>query len=262
MSHSMFGIAVLFVTFSGTYAKSAEYIMNVEPTEIQSSRFEDGIELIDNLGDNSIVRILEPRTKMPRQGGFRVYVINNSANSFNFGPENVMIVLPEGKTVGMFSFQELLKQKEKREMWQSIAVGLSAAGRNIEASQAGTTYGTSTYTSSSSGSYGTTPYTQDTTGRATYSGYNSGAAIIAQSVAQDQNNKELQQMQLFQDSQRQELMQVMKTTTIDPGKSFGGIVQYKIPSLVRSSKVPIPILIKVAAGSEVHVFRATLSKAK
>lgn len=245
-----------------TPAMAAEYVLDVTATAQQTSRFEDGREAVDDAAQTSSVRILEPRQQTPKQGGFRIYVLNNSGKPFNFGPESITVKMADGKSIAMLTYQDLLKQEKRRGAWQALAVGLAAAGRNMQASQAGNTYGTATYTGNSYGTFGSTPYTANSYGTATYSGYNAGTAFAAQSVANEQNQRDFQAMHLSQAAKREDLVQVMKTTTVDHGQAFGGIVQYMIPSAVRSSKAPVPITIEVRTGDEVHTFQATLAKYK
>lgn len=262
MIRSYAGAALFSLTFCNTPATAAEYVLDVAAKAEQSSRFEDGREAVDDATPTSSVRILEPRQQTPKQGGFRVYVVNNSGKPFNFGPESITVKMQDGTSIAMLTYQDLLKQEKRREAWQALAVGLAAAGRNIQASQAGYSYGSATYSGNTYGSLGSTPYTANSYGTATYSGYNAGAAYAAQSVANEQNQRDLQAMQLGQAARREDLAQIMKMTTVDHGQAFGGIVQYMIPSTVRSSKAPVPITIEVRTGEEVHTFQATLTKYK
>jgi hypothetical protein len=159
----------------------------------------------------------------------------------------------------MMNYNDLLKQQERREAWQAFAVGLTAAGRSLQASQAGYSYGSGIYSGSSYGTIGSTPFSSSNFGSASYSSYNAAAAMAAQSIADEQNRRDVLEMSLIHAAQRSELEQYMKTTTIDPGQSFGGFVQYRIPRIVRSSKAPVAISIEVRTGDETHIFPATLS---
>ena len=252
-----FGFAVPAAT-----ANAAEYVLDVAAKPEQTSRFEDGREVVDDTTATTSVRLLEPRQQTPKQGGFRVYVVNNTGKQFNFGPENVTLKMADGTAVAMLTYQDLLKQEKRREAWQAIAAGFAAAGRNMQASQAGYNYGSASFSGNTYGTYGTTPYTANTYGTATYSGYNAGAAFAAQSVANEQNQRDFQALALNQAAKREDLAQVMKTTTVDPGQAFGGIVQYMVPAAVRSSKTAVPVTIEVRTGDEVHKFQATLAKYK
>lgn len=243
-------------------AVAADYVLDLKAEPEQESKFQDGREAIDNAGAVSSVRLLEPLEPQPKQSGLRVLILNAGPEAINFGPENVMIKLASGESVAMFSYQELLRKQKRREAWQALAAGLAAAGRNMQASQAGNSYGSATYSGNTFGNVGTTPYSATTFGTATYSGYNAGAAYAAQANANALNQQQFQAMQLQQAAARQDLSQVMKTTTVEPGQAFGGLMQYEVPREVRSSKSPLPVTIEVTVGSEVHVFKGTLGKAK
>lgn len=260
MKRGILAASMFVVASINAPAMAADYVLNVSAQPQQTSRFEDGREVVDDVTSTSSVRILEPRQQTPKQSGFRVYVVNNGQTPFNFGPESVTIKLRDGTSIAMLTYQDLLKQEQKRAAWQAFAVGLAAAGRNMQASQAGYSYGSTTYTGSTYGSFGSTPYAANSYGTATSMGYDAGVAFAAQSVANEQNKRDIQVMQLSQAARREELAQVMKMTTVDPGQSFGGIVQYMVPSAVRSSKAPVPITIEVRTGDEVHTFQATLAK--
>lgn len=262
MERGILATSIFAVASISAPAMAAEYVLDVTAKPEQTSRFEDGREAVDDATPTSSVRILEPRQQTPKQGGFRVYVVNNSGKPFNFGPESITVKMQDGTTIAMLTYQDLLKQEKRREAWQALAVGLAAASRNMQASQAGYSYGSATYSGNTYGSFGSTPYTANSYGTATYSGYNAGAAFAAQSVANEQNQRDLQAMQLGQAARREDLAQIMKMTTVDTGQAFGGIVQYMIPSTVRSSKAPVPITIEVLTGDEVHTFQATLAKYK
>jgi len=249
------------VGFWATSAFAAEYVLNVTATSGQTSRYEDGRETIVDTGAAATVKILEPKAPTPKQSGFRIYVLNAGDSPFNFGPENIRVKIGE-VSYAMLSYGDLLRKQKKREAWQAVAMGFAAAGRNMQASQAGYNYGTATYTGQTYGTVGATPYTANTFGTGTYSGYNAGAAFAAQSIADQQNRRDMQDMMLNQAAARAELDQLMKTTTIDPGQVFGGIVQYMMPVEVQRSKVPVPVSIEITAGSEIHVFHATLGTDK
>lgn len=243
-------------------ASAASYVLDLKASGEQVSRFDDGREVLDNSAPQSTVRILEPLEAQPKQSGLAIFVLNTGSAPFNFGPENITIKLSTGATVAMLSYQELLKQQKRREAWQAIGASLAAAGRNMQASQAGYSYGTATYSGNTYGSFGSTPFSANTFGTATYSGYNASAASAAQANANAINQQELQALQLRQAAARADLAQVMKTTTVQPGQVFGGTLQYVVPPAVRSSKAPIPVTLEVRVGDEVHTFEGTLSKAK
>lgn len=130
----------------------------------------------------------------------------------------------------------------------------------MQAGQAGYSYGTATYSGNTYGTFGSSPFHANSFGTGTYSGYDAGAAYAAQSQANTANAQQFAALRMQQEAQRDQIAQVMKTTTVDPGQVFGGVVQYMIPDAVRSSKAPVPIIIEVATADEVHTFHVTLAK--
>jgi len=262
MRKSLLASSIAVGLLCGTSANAADFVLDIVPTAEQSARFEDGRQLIDSSAQASAARIYEPRQQTPKQSGFRVYVMNDGVKPFDFGPENITIRFADGTTLAMLSYRDLLKQQERAEAWQAVAVGLAAAGRSMEAASAGTSYGTVQSSGSTYGTFGATPFAARSSGISTFSTYNAGAAAAARANADAETSRQIEQMQLNQAAQRDDLAQVMKLTTVDPGQPFGGIVQYMVPRAVQSSKVALPIIIEVRAGDEVHKFNATLARSR
>jgi hypothetical protein len=210
----------------------------------------------------SSVRILEPLEQTPKQSGFRIYIFNNGPKPFNFGPENITIKMPDGTAVAMLTYQDLIKAQKRKEMWEAVAVGLTAAANGYAAGQAGYNSGTASYSGNTFGRLGSDNFSSRSSGTATFSSYNAGAAYAAQADASERTRRDVAELQMNQAAKREDLAQVMKMTTVDPGQPFGGIVQYNMPALVNSSKTPVPVTIEVQTGDEVHTFQATLAKYK
>lgn len=262
MSRNFAGYLVLsasLVSFANP-ALASEYIMDIQAEQGQPSAFEAGQEYIDDVKPGTVVRLIEPRPSSSKQGTIAIAILNRSGSALNFGPENVTIKLSDGSVVSMLDYNELMRRQKKREGWQRFAMAMAAGSRGAAASQAGNNYGTATYSGYSNGIYGSTPYNSTTQGTATYSGYNGAQAYAAQAQANAQTQQDIEVMRANQNAQRAQIGRVMQTTTVSPGQVFGGIVQYDIPKPVRSKKVPVPIVIEIRAGSEVHTFRGTLTK--
>jgi hypothetical protein len=240
---------------------AAEYKFDIVATSQQTSRFSDGREAVDDAGATTIVRILEPRT-ISKDGDFLVLVANNSDRPLNFGPESIVIRLADGSAVAMFTYDDLMRQQKRREGRQRFAMALSAAGRSMQANQAGYNYGTTTYSGSASGSVGTTPFRAQTYGTGTYSGYNASAATAARLAADAQTQRDVEAMRRNQATQRAAATSVMKMTTVDPGGAFGGIVQFRVSAAMKPRKKTVRVTIEVMAGNEVHSFPAMISKAR
>jgi len=157
-------------------------------------------------------------------------------------------ILFEGKTkewasnpINVLSYNDMILEVEEEESSERTAAAWAAALGAVSASMAatsttstyssGTAYGT--YNSSSYGSYSYNPYTMNTTGNmsGSYSGYSTSTtydpakaqALANQNSLNFQNN--LKDITAKAQSNRQLIERlVMKSQTIGPGQSHGGLV--------------------------------------
>jgi hypothetical protein len=141
-----------------------------------------------------------------------------------------------------------------------IAVGLAAAGNNMNAAQAGYYSGTVTYNASTFGTFGATPYNSSTFGTATVSGYNAGQAAAARSVANEQNQANFARMAEQNAANMEALKAYMRTTTVDPQQMFGGSVTFELPKSVHQGSGDLPMTFVVAINGEEHKFNALLRR--
>ena len=105
-------------------------------------------------------------------------------------------------------------------------------------------------------------YQSQTTGTATFSGYDATAAAIAEQTAQRQNEITYSRLQDRVAAGNAALTQNLRTTTVDPNKIFGGLVTFEIPAKARKSKVPLELTFTIGAGSDQHVIKAIVQKAR
>lgn len=241
-------------------AIAADYVLDLTAQTGQPSAYVTGQESIDDPQQDTVVRVLEPRASSEKQGLIAVAVLNRSGAPLNFGPENVTIKLDDGTVVPMLTYDELIHRQKKRETWQRIGLALGAAGRGSQAGQAGYSYGSGNYSGQTYGTYGATPYSARTTGTVNTTIYNPAEAAAAQAQTNAQTQRDAATLAENQSAARNQIAQVMQTTTVGPGQVFSGVAQYDIPKSVRKSKQPVPIILEVRAGNETHVFRGTLSK--
>ena len=256
---SVSALASAIALFSSP-AFGSEYVLDVKALQGQESTYSSGQEMIADPLQATVIVILEPRPISSKQVEFAIGVVNRGDAPLNFGPENVSIKLPDGTIVAMLDYNELMRRQKKREGRQRFAMAMLAGSRGASASQAGYTSGTASYSGTSNGYYGTTPYNSTSRGSATYSEYDSGKANAAQAQANLQNQRDAEAMRANQNAERGRVGQVMQTTTVPPAQMFYGVVQFDIPKAVRSKNVPVPIVIEVRAGNEVHTFEGTLTK--
>lgn len=232
----------------------ALYLDLVPAGENQMSRMTSGVEAIDSAQQNSNVRVFEDEGKVKKRGRFAVSVFNASNVPINFGTENISIVFGDGEPVPVVTYERLLKEEKNRQMWAAIAVGLSAAGNSLAASQAGYSSGTATYSGTTYGSYGS----YNSFGSVSYSGYNGSAAYAAQANANMQNQALFDRLAASNAANLQALKDNLRTTTVDPGNGFGGMVTFELPKAARKLKAPVVVRIIVDLGNDRHEFQGHL----
>ncbi|MXP27918.1 hypothetical protein GRI58_03660 [Porphyrobacter algicida] len=240
-------IAVACALFgSSTAGHAAKFKFDLDAEPGQHSRMDHGMKAIDSDEAKSSVRLFETEGTVKKRGTLMLYALNAGSEPVNLGVENVTMETSSGEPIEMISYERLVKEEKKRRAWAAVAAGLSAMSNSLAASNAGYTNGTvSAY---GSGGWAT----------GTYSGYNGGQAYAAQSIANAQNQANFQRLAETNAAAMQALRVNLRTTTIDPGNSFGGQVMYELPKDVRSSKEPVTILIHVKIGDEMHDFLAHL----
>ena len=256
--HKTIFLVVLVNIATANEAAASNYVLNVIAEPSQVSSYDNGTENIDDVQPNTIVRLIEPREATDRHGTFAVLALNRGTIPVNFGPENVVLRMPDGSRVAMLDYNELMHRQKKREGWQRFGMALAAGSRG--AANNGYSSGTVNYSGQTNGTYGSTPYSARTTGTATYSGYDAGAANAAQSQANEQTRREVETMRAKQQQARNEIQNLMQTTTVAPQRISGGGVQFDMPKSIKSSKSSVPITIEVTVGDEKHLFNGTLTK--
>jgi hypothetical protein len=243
-------------------AWGADYLLEFTPDAQQIERMEQGRRIVDSPGARATVRVVQQKSPTSKRPGFRVFVSNNSERPFNFGPDNLGVRMADGVMVPMVTYDTLAREEHRREGWQRFAAAMAAAGRASSAANAGNVQGTATYNGSTFGTFGSTPYNEQTHGTATYQTYDPARAQIAQSLAQQQNNREAIALEAAQAANMQALDVILQTTTVDPGSAFGGIILFDPPKSVKTSREPLPVVVVVTIDGEEHLFPAKVGKAK
>lgn len=168
---------------------------------------------------------------------------NRSAANINFGTENVSADA-NGKLLRVFSYDELARKAKSAVSWKRFA---SAVGGGLQAGAAAQPAHT-TYSGTYNGGYGynNTPYSGRYYGTATTVDPAQRAlaqsAIIADSRAQGAalNQEENQRLSALQS--------ILRTTTIQPGQMYGGIVEIARPPASSIMNV------RVSFAGEAHTF--------
>lgn len=229
---------------------SAKAVLDLRAAEGQQSRMENGVEAINSDMPHSSVRIFEVEEKVGKRGTIQIVVLNASDQPTNLGSENVDMRSDSGTAIETISYERLVKEEKHRQMWAAIGAAMGAAANNINAANAGNTYGTvNTYGSGYSS-------------QSTFTAYNPGQTYAAQSLANAQNQQTFDRLGATSAAAMEALKANLRTTTIDPGRSFGGQVMYELPKDLRSAKGDVPLLIRVKVAGDEHVFHGVLVNSK
>lgn len=247
-SYASFIVGLAAFSFSGLASAKATYLDLYAQGDRQRARMDSGVEAVDSALPNSSVRVVESEEKVSKRGQFSVAVFNASGAPINFGTENVTVAVGNSPPMPTVTYERLVKEEKNRMMWAAVAAGLNAASNNIAASQAGYSSGTVAYSGATYGRYGTV----NSYGTGSYSGYNAGAAYAAQATANTQNEQIFGRLAAESAASLQALKANLRTTTIDPGSSFGGLIMFDIPPKARKPAEPIPIRIIVEIAGEKH----------
>lgn len=251
------GAVALALTSS---ASAAKFTMQLAPTDRQQSRMQSGVAAVDDTTPGSSVRLIQTEGDLKKRGSIELIVMNHGDKAFNFGAENVTAKLADGTPVQIITYDQLVHEEKRRQVWAAIAAGLAAAGNSMSAANAGYYQGTTTYTASTYGAIGSTSFNANTYGTGTYSGYNAGQAALAQSVANAQNQATFARMAENNVSNMEALKAIIRTTTVDPQQMFGGSVMFELPKQARGSKTDIPVTFVVTINGEEHKFDAVLKR--
>jgi hypothetical protein len=250
----LFLVIVLILGFSAQAEGKEQYKIQVQESTEQAVNWQNGVHYIDNLKPNTVVRFISVQDKLPdKQSTFRVVVLNRSENPLVFGPENVSIEYGDGLSIAMATYDEL-EGRLRRDIKRRQA--LAALGSALSAQSAdGQTTGSVNYR-------GTTNYGTQFSGTGTYSSYDPALARQQQEALQAQSAATNQAIQARQLTGTQALQSLVRTSTIQPGETYGGILAYAAPKSSKRLPDSGKITIVIKLGDEEHRILGLISKAK
>lgn len=233
-----------------TTASAKTFKLDVNPTgEEQSARMDSGRQAIYSHQAHSAVMFVEPSEPTEPHGAFRIVILNSSDKPVNFGPENIRLRYGDGQSMKMFSYATLKAAEERRTKSQQFWAAVGGLGRSLQAVEAGQYQGSGNVYSG---------WTGNQVASFDYSGTNYGAQYAATQHAQAANAADQMAIEAGHMARVGALDELMQTTTVDPGKSFGGMVSYGFPIPMKRVKTAYPVTLEVTIGEEVHRFVGTL----
>jgi hypothetical protein len=253
--------AAVIAVVSFSPAIATDFTLKVQPVGVQKTRWENGLQLIDDAGPTTAVRLMPTKGVVSKRASFTLFALNRSGNTFDLGPENIVLLMEDGSAVRMLNYDDLTREERRKQGWQNVGLAFTVIARSMAAANAGNSYATANYSGSTMGHVGSTSFGAQSFGTATIHSYDAGAAAAAGAEAAEENRRDIEDLAKTQALRMAAINNVMQTTTVDPGAAFGGIVYFDLPPAVRASKDPVPVTLIVRVGGEEHRFRASVQRA-
>jgi len=201
-------ILLLGVGISGC---ATTYVITPVPQAAQGVRYLSGVPTTFAQSRGSA--LLVTACGLNDDGGlvFSLAAFNKGRNPVNFGIQNLGLTNERGEAVRIFSYDEMERDAKNKAAWADFAIILggaaSAAAANLNAYS--TTSGTVSGPGGAARFYGRT--------------FDPAVAQAGTSAAAAQTSLDLARVQSTLDSTLAQLKgQILQTTTIDPGQSYGG----------------------------------------
>lgn len=253
--------ALAAVIVTSTPASAGIYSLNVTPNGGQSVRYTSGISSIDSFQKLTAARIVNLPNRDKNSVSFAVAVENRGSASFNFGPESITIRPAEMQPIALTTDEEVMEAERKRQARENFRSGLAALGRGLSAAQSDTSYSSGIIAGTSSGYVGGNLVTVQSNGIYSGTQYNPGAAMAAQRNAQDLNAADRANLEAQRVARSIANSSLLRTTTVDPGALYGGVVTFPVTSELKKARGPVQVTVEVNVAGERHTFSGLLSKA-
>lgn len=226
--------AAVALALTGT-ASAADYKLEFQPGQGKIQKGRGGLQVYDVRTDNTLMRVIAPGNRITKRGTVRVLVMNLGSTSYDFGPEQVSVELPDGtafKEVPFTAFDrgEKLIDREVRMAAAKDRLIKSSLGALQEATSGSALDMTAAQQNSaptvSSDSSRLDELERDTVGSKTLEGING----------------------------------VLRPYPIQPQGAWGGYLIFDVPPALQKAKADQPVTIVVKTGSEVHRIPAVLNR--
>jgi hypothetical protein len=211
----------------------------------ETTRFNKGIPVVSLELQKGAVQIT-PTAMDHGSLSFMIVVFNDGDQLANFGIENVTADI-DGQTLTPFSKDQLESKAKNRAMWSQIGMAVLAGAAAAAASQATTksTYHSRFRTPRGTYSY-TSVYRDNSVGVLGATAATAGGVLAIRSIQQN-----------LDDTLAQLDDEIIQTTTVDPGESYGGrIVLQKI----KATQLPQNVTVSITWNGEVYKFGLRVPK--
>lgn len=262
MTRFVFVIIFALVAFPGA-CEAKERLFSAVASGNQESKYIDGIAHVVARGKDSGVVVSYQASDSSKRGWVTIFFANTGPHAVTVSESTITAFLTPDVQLHVYSYAELQKQQERSEMWSGIGAGLAAGAQNMSASNAGHSYQSGTYSSTTNaqawGSGGYASGSAVTQGNFSGSTYNAGEAYAAREHAREKSDAILAQQRESMQIQRSSLAsRALKANTIEPGTQLVGQVQVDLPKKVRGQPSQFAVQIPVGSDNFVVLFQEQL----
>lgn len=235
----------------GAAAEAGSYRVVLQPVGGKMLVGYGGVAAVDETTATAHVRLITPGNAVKDRGTVRVLVRNLTAKPFEFGPDDVTLLLADGTELKPTPLEKFGKaaQMIQREMGHEAAIQMQLNGSlSIISQQSGG--GTLV---ESMRSIGSAP-----PGAAPPSSQQVGIPTLPLSRFQDRERFAYDESDLPGGVEMNALYQLLLPEPVGPNEAWGGYYVFDLPKAVFDRRADQPLTIVVRTGAEVHRFAATL----
>lgn len=259
MARLVFVLIFALGATSGT-CEAKERLFSAVASGNQESKYIDGIAHVVARGANSGVVVSYQASNSSKRGWITIFFANTGAEAVTVSEAAITAYLTPEVQLHVYSYAELQKQQERSEMWSGIGAGLAAGAQNMSAANAGHSYQSGTFNSTTNaqawGSGGYASGTAQTQGSFAGSTYDAGAAYVAQQHAREKSDEILARQREAMQVERSFLAgRALKANTIEPGTQLLGQVQVDLPKKTRGQPTQFAVQIQVGTDDFVVLFK-------
>lgn len=228
VSVALAALGLAIVTTSPALAD--KYVVKAQAMSGQQARMDRGVRAVQSVQESTLVRFMAASDPFEEESAFQVLVVNGGDEPFDFGTEHLTATLADGTPVNIRTYEELAKKEKKGGGFWNKLSGLVSSGVTAAASSYSSEFAT----------------------------FNKARKASDTVFGKSGSDKPEQTVNLGE---------VLRTTTVDPGDSFGGTVVFELPKKAqkvvnKNKKKPTEMLVKVSTGSEEHQFTVLVGREK
>jgi hypothetical protein len=198
-----------------------------------------GVQAADERNSDVLIRLISPGNEVKERGTVRVLVLNYGPRPFEFGPDQVKLILADGTVLKPTPFEKFDKGRNLIVREQGHARAVDLANSNILSSFV-----------QDSGAAGGTPASAPTPAMS-----GSAASYGAETGEFDRQTEE---SDLPGADLLNALDQLLVPLSVGPRQAWGGYYVFDVPKAVFDRKTDQPLTVIIATGAETHEFPATL----